>query len=245
MGGNGGMMSPFGSISGGFFGGGAGGGAFGEDPWNKPPRVGGGGGGGGERGGNGSGGSGGGGGGGRGWMKSSLRSVTSSSPVDRDKVRKHVVTTVMKTTVVDSNGKGRMETVTTRRHVDDGGRVDTEKVASNGREQTPWTAGAPPTAGGSNGRGDGSAVDGLTAKTAATTASRCPHDHCCSMFLPTFPFHHPATGLGWWWWRRRRRPPPKVATIATDCLLGVSISNAASTDLDGSSSKVGGGKRIR
>jgi hypothetical protein len=155
MGGNGGMMNSFRSIFGGFFGGGAGGGAFGEDPWNKLPSVGGGGGGGGKGGGNGSGGSGGGGGGGRGWMKLSLRSVTLSSRVDRDEVGKRIVTTVTKTTVVDSDGKRRMETVTTRRHVNDGGRVETEKVVSNGREQTPWTAGAPPLPGGQTAGGTG------------------------------------------------------------------------------------------
>ncbi len=195
-------------------------------------------------------------------MKSSSRSVASSSRVDRDDDGKRVVTTVTKTTIVDSEGRRRTETVTTRRHVDDGGRVETERVADDdddgggGRRRggdpprTASTVDSPPAAaaggGGSNGRKkDGSAVDDATTTTAAATTAggrRPPSldDRRGPMSPPTFPFYRPAMIAHPRVAAVVEKPPtspPKVAAIATDCLLGVSVADAASSDPDG-------GKRI-
>jgi hypothetical protein len=190
-------------------------------------------------------------------MKSSSRSVTSSSRVDRDDDGKRVVTTVTKTTIVDSGGKRKTETVTTRRHVDDGGRVETERVADDdGRRRgapprTPSTGDSPPAAaagGGSNGRKDGSAVDDATTTATTTTTTTTaggrrppPHDDRRGpMFPPAFPFYRPAMIAPPRVVAVVEKPPtspPKVAAIATDCLLGVSVADAASSDPDG-------GKRI-
>ncbi|KAL7481884.1 hypothetical protein ACHAW6_007572 [Cyclotella cf. meneghiniana] len=101
-----GILNPFGSIFGGFFGGGA------FDPWDEnemeengqrdnPSN--------------------------KGWMRGS-RSVSSSTRTHRDENGKRIVTTVTKTTIVDAEGNRRVETETTTRHLDDGGRVETQKV---------------------------------------------------------------------------------------------------------------------
>ncbi len=63
------------------------------------------------------------------------------------------------------------------------------------------------------------------------------------MFPPTFPFHRPAIAPRVAVVEKAPASPPEVAAIATDCLLGVCVSNAVSTDPDGGSSKVVGGKR--
>ncbi len=56
------------------------------------------------------------------------------------------------------------------------------------------------------------------------------------MVPPTFPFHPPA--IAPWVAVVEKAPasPPEVAAIATDCLLGVSVADAAWTDPDGGSS---------
>jgi hypothetical protein len=74
------------------------------------------------------------------------------------------------------------------------------------------------------------------AETAATMASRRPHDRRGPMVPPTFPFHPPA--IAPWVAVVEKAPasPPEVAAIATDCLLGVSVADAAWTDPDGGSS---------
>ena len=246
-GGIGGMMNPFGGFFGGYFGGGGGGGMMGGEDGNEPPYprsppfpgIAGVGGRGGDR--DGGGGEeeekkGGGGnndgnvgraGGGRGWTNVTSTSVSSSTRMERDGNGKRVVTTVTKTTrVVD--GKRNTETVITRRHVDDGGRIETEKVVEdNGRGGGASTAGTVPTSSGGGGtkiattatlssRGDGTSSPPAPRRVVPPTA--LPFH---STTMPNAVVEKPPTS------------PPFVAAIVTDCLLGVSVTDASSTDPDG------------
>ncbi|KAL9180909.1 hypothetical protein ACHAXT_009714 [Thalassiosira profunda] len=186
FGGFSGMLNPFGSLFGGFFGGGGPGGA---DPWFPQPGM---------EGGDASNGN-----NGNDWMRGarnmSSRSVSSSTRMDRDEEGRRVVTTVTKTTIVDNKGQKRTETVTTKKHVDEGGRVETKKVVEG--EGTTETSGS-----------------GVGQRPMPGSPSMAPASPPASLEVAA-----PEAVPG----------PAEVAVIATDCLLGVSVADAAIADPTG------------
>ncbi len=144
-------------------------------------------------------------------MNITSTSVSSSSRMGRDKDGKRVVTTVTKTTKV-IDGKRRTETVITRRHVDDGGRVETEKFIDEGR--------------GTNGSVPSAAGEDKTMKSRGGDVTSSPMTDA-----PTVPFQ--LTTMPRAVVEKSSTSPSKVAAIVTDCLLGVSVTDASSTDPDG------------
>lgn len=154
------------------------------------------------------------------WMMgkgSTSRSVSSSTRMERDEEGKRVVKTIQTTTIIN-NGKKSTEVVTTERHVDDGGRVETKKVVTSDDDGI----------GGGSGekkkQGD-HPLNGLTPREWIDQKR-----HAAGFTRPSFsPSSAPAVGA-----TQEQVPssPAEVAVIATDCLLGVSISDSVADDPD-------------
>jgi len=145
------------------------------------------------------------------WMMnkgSSSRSVSSSTRMERDEEGKRVVKTIQTTTVIN-NGKKRTEVVTTERHVDDGGRVETKKVVTSDDDND----------------GGGSSVGEKKKKPRPKKVF--PTEHVTASELAGRGFVRPPHAQ-----EQASSSPAEVAVIATDCLLGVSISDSASEDPD-------------
>ena len=144
--------------------------------------------------------------------------------MDRDEGGKRVVTTVSTTTTVASGGRRTTEVVTTQRHVDDGGRVETTKTVR--------TDGTPD---GQEAASDASRAVGNGREGVA--AARDNHDASPRPATPRpSPFHHGPAAI------QASAPagPAEVAVIATDCLLGVSVSDAAAVEPEATPARGGG-----
>ncbi|KAL7541131.1 hypothetical protein ACHAXR_012044 [Thalassiosira sp. AJA248-18] len=140
--------------------------------------------------------------------------------MDRDENGKRVVTTVTTTTTVDNDGNRRTETVTKERHLDDGGRVETTKLVQDD--------------------GDKKESSGNTRGGATNANSSSPTNHASNQHHPLSPprqspFHNPPVSPAMAIKAASSEPPTtptEVAVIATDCLLGVSVSDSITGDPD-------------
>jgi len=166
------------------------------------------------------------------WLSkgSSSRSVSSSTRMERDEEGKRVVKTIQTTTIIN-NGKKRTEVVTTERHVDDGGRVETKKVVTSDDDNN-----------------DGGSIGEKKKKKKRIDPTSDPLPKGASRVdqkkRPNWPTERvtpselaasvPAKALvgATYAQEQASSSPAEVAVIATDCLLGVSISDSASEDPD-------------
>lgn len=187
-----GMMNPFGSLFGGFFG-------HGVDPWSgledgeesdgrngrrSPPA--------------------------NPWaaMGGGSRSVSSSTRTAMDRNGKRISTTVTKTTTVDSEGNRRVETETTVRHLDDGGRVERSRVVEE----------------------DGNAAK--TRRTEEPKTSARSSGLTAAKRLAAQPVEGEGEARRGDETAAADEGPAEVTMIATDCIFGLSISDVPSSDPD-------------
>jgi len=154
-------------------------------------------------------------------MMSGSRSVSSSTRMTRDDNGKRVATTVTKTTTVDGEGKKRVETETTVRHLDEGGRVETNKVVQvDGGEDASSSASSPTT---------NAAGAKPNEKRRHTARSLSPRGFADEDNMPS-PFNQ--SQLNEVIDPSAPPSPPEVAEIATNLRLGLAVTDGTSSDPD-------------
>jgi hypothetical protein len=153
--------------------------------------------------------------------------------MDRDMDGDCVVVTVTETTVVDREGKSKTEqTVTTRGYVDDGGRIETKKSVldeqARARSKTQK-------------KKDGNAViedesnhPPRPPPLSPPSSFPFPHSMMMMMMRNIMPIQPAAVVVV----EKPPTSPPEVAVIATDCLLGMSITDTSSMDPTGHTAPV-------
>jgi len=154
-------------------------------------------------------------------MMSGSRSVSSSSRMTRDDNGKRVATTVTKTTTVDGEGKKRVETETTVRHLDEGGRVETNKVVQvdGGEDASSTTSSSATNAAGAK----------PNEKRRHTARSLSPRGFADEDNMPS-PFNQ--SQLNEVIDPSAPPSPPEVAEIATNLRLGLAVTDGTSSDPD-------------
>ena len=130
--------------------------------------------------------------------------VSSSAKMGWDDNGKRVVTTVTKTTVMESKGKRMMETTTKERKMDNGGRVKTQKVVQTDGDRVKDANSGKRREGGAGNRQE----------------NVVNHGPCPSPFRPLAAA--PSQFMS----------PVEVAVIATDNFLGFSVSDSVTSDPD-------------